>query len=137
VAKISKVGDLKVYRRLVELHLRVHDLSLTFPKFEMYELGSQMRRSSNSAPANVAEGFNNKHKNIYLESISRALGEIRETQHHLMVAYRKKYTSKEEYAALVGEYNECSSMLRAIERSIGGPQPDAWSLTSSPLTSPL
>jgi hypothetical protein len=57
--KISRVGDLMVYRRLVDLHMRVHDLTLTFPKFEMYELGSQVRRSSNSAPANLAEGFNN------------------------------------------------------------------------------
>ena len=119
MAKISRVGDLKVYRRLVDLHLRVHELSLTFPKFEMYELGSQVRRSSNSAPANIAEGFNNKHKNIYLESISRALGEIRETQHHLMVAHRKQYLTRETYEELVGEYNECSSMLRAIHRTIG------------------
>lgn len=116
--RISRVGDLKVYRRLVELHLRVHDLSLTFPKFEMYELGSQVRRSSNSAPANLAEGFNNRHRNIYLECISRSLGEIRETQHHLMVAYRKKYMDEKQYQEIVGEYNECSAMLRAIERSI-------------------
>ena len=47
MAKVSKVGDLKVYRRLVELHLHVHELSLKFPKFEMYELASQVRRSSN------------------------------------------------------------------------------------------
>lgn len=120
MAKVSKVGDLKVYRRLVEVHLRVHELSLGFPKFEIYELGSQVRRSSNSAPANLAEGFNSKYKNIYLQSISRALGEIRETQHHLMVAYRKKYLTQEVYEELVGEYNECSRMLRAIERSIGG-----------------
>ena len=118
MAKISRVGDLKVYRRLVELHLRVHKLSLTFPQFELYELGSQMRRSSNSAPANLAEGFNNKHRNIYLESISRSLGEIRETQHHLMVANRKEYLTDETYNELVNEYNECSRMLRAIERSV-------------------
>ncbi len=118
MARISRIGDLQVYRRLVDLHLQVHDLSLTFPKFELYELGSQVRRSSNSAPANLAEGFNNKHRNIYLETISRAMGEIRETQHHLMVAHRKTYVTKETYKQLVGEYNECSSMLRAIEKSI-------------------
>ena len=118
MARISKVGDLKVYRRLVELHLRVHELSLTFPKLELYELASQVRRSSNSAPANIAEGFNNRHKNIYLQSISRAMGEIRETQHHLMIAHRKGYFSVETYEELIGEYNECSKMLRAIYRSV-------------------
>ncbi|MCJ7544598.1 MAG: four helix bundle protein [Phycisphaerae bacterium] len=118
MAKVSKIGDLQVYRRLVELHLQVHEDSLGFPQFEMYELGSQVRRSSNSAPANLAEGFNNRHKNIYLECISRSLGEIRETQHHLMIAWRKRYMPKERYEQLVGEYNECSRMLRAIARSI-------------------
>jgi len=119
MGKVSKVADLKVYRRLVELHLRVHELSLAFPQFELYELGSQVRRSSNSAPANLAEGFNNRHRNIYLECISRSLGEIRETQHHLMVAWRKKYLLKDRYEEVVGEYNECSRMLRAIARAIG------------------
>ena len=118
MAKVSRVGELDVYRRLVELHLQVHELSLTFPKFELYELGSQVRRSSNSAPANVAEGFNNKHKNIYLECISRALGEIRETQHHLMIAARKGYLTKQTYEQRVEAYNECSAMLRAIGRAI-------------------
>jgi len=116
--KISRVGDLKVYRRLVNLHMRVHEASLAFPKFEMYELGSQVRRSSNSGPANLAEGFNNKHKKIYLETISRALGEIRETQHHLMIAHRKGYLSSETYKDLVEQYNECSRMLRAIEKAV-------------------
>jgi four helix bundle protein len=105
MAKVSRVGDLKVYRRLTELHLRVHEVSLTFPKFELYELGSQLRRASNSAPANIAEGFNNKHRKIYLESISRSLGEIRETRHHLMIARRKGYVSKEQYYREQGSFD--------------------------------
>jgi len=101
----------------------VHELSLTFPRFEMYELGSQVRRSSNSAPANLAEGFNNKHRAIYRECISRALGEARETQHHLMVAHRKGYVTKELFAKLAEEYNECSRMLRAIDAKLERPRP--------------
>ena len=75
-----RVEDLEVYKRLCKLAIEIHELSMSFPKFEIYELGSQLRRSSNSAPANLAEGFGNKHTNIYLETISRAQGEIRETK---------------------------------------------------------
>lgn len=57
--------DLEVYQRLLKLSLEIHDLTMTFPKFELYELGSQLRRSSNSGPANLAEGFGNKHKYFY------------------------------------------------------------------------
>jgi len=62
--QIQKVEDLEVYQKLCNLAIEIHELSLTFPKFELYELGSQLRRSSNSAPSNLAEGFNNKHINI-------------------------------------------------------------------------
>jgi len=71
------VEDLKVYQKLCDLAIEVSGLSLTFPKFELYELGSQVRRSSNGSAANIAEGFDNRHTNIYLECISRSLGEIR------------------------------------------------------------
>lgn len=80
---IKRVEDLDVYRRLFNLHIEVHNLTLTFPKFELYELGSQLRRSSNSILANLAEGFSNKHTKIYLEGISRGQAELRETVHHL------------------------------------------------------
>ena len=54
-----------------------------------------------------------------------------------MIAYRKKYLPQETYKDLVGEYNECSRMLRAIERAIDGPSKLGRSLPSnlSPLTS--
>lgn len=77
-----RLEDLQVYRKLFKLALEVHNLTMIFPKFEMYELGSQLRRSSNSAPANVAEGFGNKHTNIYLERISVAQIKIYK-YHHL------------------------------------------------------
>jgi four helix bundle protein len=113
-----KVEDLKVYRKLFTLSLKVHTLTLIFPKFEIHELGSQMRRSSNSAPANLAEGFDNKHTNIYLESISRAQGEIRETVHHLNIASQKNYLLELELKKFLSEYEECSKMLYGLEKSL-------------------
>ena len=116
--KIESYKDLDVYQKLVELHLQLNDLSQTFPKFELYELGSQIRRSSNSAPANLAEGWNNKHINIYLEGINRAQGEINETQHHLFVAYRKKYLDEKSFNFYEGEYTICGKMLTNLKRSL-------------------
>ena len=49
-----RVEDLEVYNKLCDSASEVHKLTLTFPKFEIYELGSQLRRSSNSTPANLA-----------------------------------------------------------------------------------
>jgi four helix bundle protein len=113
-----KVEDLKVYNKLFELTLEVHSLTMAFPRFEIFELGSQLRRSSNSSPANLAEGFGNKHTNIYLESISRAQGEIRETMHHLRIAYKKNYIAGIKYLAFINQYEECSKMLYGLEKAL-------------------
>lgn len=116
--KINSVEDLEVYKRLCSLVIEIHKITLKFPKFELFELGSQLRRSSNSAPANLAEGFNNKHTNIYLEGISRAQGEIRETIHHLKIAFRKKYINQANLILLLKEYDTCGRMLTNLEKSL-------------------
>lgn len=116
--RITSYNDLEVYRKLCDLHIEVNKLTFTFPKFELYELGSQLRRSSNSIPANIAEGWNNNHIKIYLEGINRALGEMRETEHHIKIAFRKEYIGQSEYSDLVSRYSECGRMLKALEKSL-------------------
>lgn len=115
---INSYRDLDVYKKLVKLHLEVHELTMLFPKHEMYELGSQLRRSSNSAPANLAEGWNNKHTNIYIEGVNRALGETRETEHHLEMSFKKKYLTETQIKYFTAEYSECGRMLRGLLRSL-------------------
>lgn len=113
-----QVEDLEVYQRLCNLLLEVHELTMSYPKFELYELGSQTRRSSNSAPANLSEGFGNKHTNIYTEAISRAQGEIRETKHHLRIAFKKGYLTQEKLNYFILEYERCSKMLFMLDRAL-------------------
>ena len=117
--KINSYEDLEVYQRLCKLHLEIHNLSLTFPDFEKFELSSQLKRSSNSAPANLAEGWNNKHINIYLEGINRAQGEIQETKHHISIAFKKKYIPEEKFKYFIEEYNDCGKMLNGLKNSLG------------------
>ena len=124
--EVRSFEDLRVYQRLVELHLEVHRLTMGFPGYEIYELGSQLRRSSNSIPANLAEGWNNRHLNVYIESINRSLGELRETTHHLLIAFRKGYLSETIFESLKHRFAECGKMLRGLQRSLeGAPQRSA------------
>jgi len=118
VSKLKSFRDLRVYQELKRLHLEVHNESLKFPKFEMYELGSQIRRSSNSAPAMLAEGWGSRHTNIYMESVNRAMGEVRETLHHLEVAERKGYLPDEAFQKLEEAYSECYGMLENLYQSL-------------------
>ena len=81
-------------------------------------MGSQIRRSSNSAPANVAEGWNNKHTNIYLECLNRAIAESQETQHHISVAKAKSYIEEETFKEIDSRYTECIKMIHGLKRSL-------------------
>ncbi len=78
-------------------------MSMTFPKFEMFEFGSQFRRSSNSVPANIAECYNNQHANIYMECLSRSIGEAQESQHHLCAIYERNIYRRRYFEILMGD----------------------------------
>ena len=118
--KIDSYRDLEVYQKLCTLSHDVYELTLTFPPFEKYELGSQLRRAANSGPANIAEGWNNKHINIYLQGINRALSEIHETEHHISVAFQRGYLEKDKSDFFIKSYNECGRMLKGLYRSLEG-----------------
>ena len=49
--------ELKVYQLAHDIGVAIHSFSLQLPRFELYETGSQLRRSSKSISANLVEGF--------------------------------------------------------------------------------
>lgn len=49
--------ELAVYKLSFDLYIKTHKISLELPKFELYELGSQMRRASDSVVSNIVEGY--------------------------------------------------------------------------------
>jgi len=116
--KTEKFKDLEAYQKLCDLHLKINELTLAFPVFELSELGSDLRRSSNSAPANIAEGWSKKRKQVVLEGVNNALGEVRQTKHHLTMAFKKNYIDESEYTELVSRYDECGHLLKLLERSL-------------------
>ena len=59
--KPQSYEDLVIYQLAKKLAVEIHQMTLTeLPKFEMYEVGSQIRRSSKSVGANIVEGFGRK-----------------------------------------------------------------------------
>ena len=52
--------DLDIYTLALSLFYRTHHVSLRLPKYELYELGSQIRRSSDSVVTNIVEGYGRK-----------------------------------------------------------------------------
>lgn len=52
--------DLDVYNLSLNLFYKTHIVSLKLPKYELYELGSQIRRSADSVATNIFEGYGRK-----------------------------------------------------------------------------
>ncbi|MBI9055624.1 MAG: four helix bundle protein [Bacteroidales bacterium] len=52
--------DLDVYKTAYDLAIKVHKITLTLPKYELYEQGSQVRRSTKSIKDNIVEGYGRK-----------------------------------------------------------------------------
>ena len=51
---------------------------------------------------------------MYLEAINRAMGEVRETQHHLDTAKDKEYLNQERFDELDDGYDHCGRMLERL-----------------------
>jgi four helix bundle protein len=112
------VEDLEVYRLLCQLHIEVCDLTHSWPKEERYELGSQVRRSSNSAPAQLAEKNDDRHIRNKIEGLNRARGEAGETIHHLYMAKLKSYQPECDFLKIKARYKQCIRMLNGLEKSL-------------------
>ncbi|MGD0516253.1 MAG: four helix bundle protein [Thermoguttaceae bacterium] len=118
MADFMRVEDLKVYQKLCQLHLEVCDLTHTWPNEEKYELAGQVRRSSNSAPANLAEKHSDRHIRNKIEGVNRARGESLETIHHLYIAKLKGYIDDQTYNNFRNRYLECIRMLNGLEKTL-------------------
>jgi len=112
------VEDLLVYGRLCQLHLEVCELSHQWPVEERYELGSQVRGSSNSAPAQLAEKNDDRHVRNKIEGVNRSRGEVGETIHHLYMGTLKHYVRRETFEDFRERYKECVRMLNGLERTL-------------------
>jgi len=80
--------NLEIWQIARGLTIDVHKMTLQLPKFEMYEEGSQIRRSMKSVRSNIVEGYGRRrYKNDYVRFIIYALSSNDETIDHLETLY--------------------------------------------------
>jgi len=118
MSSYMEVEDLQVYQKLCRLHIEVCNLSHTWPAEEKYEIGSQIRRSSNSSPAQLAEKNDDRHVRNKIEGVNRSRGEAAETIHHLFMAKEKAYITADVYQSFRAKYKECIRMLNGLEKTL-------------------
>ena len=81
--------SLEIWKMARQVSVEVHAMTLTeLPRFELYEEGSQIRRSSKSVSANIVEGYGRRrYKADYIRFLTYALASCDETREHLELLY--------------------------------------------------
>ena len=110
--KIVRHQDLEVYKKASDAAMRIFEFSKTFPKEETYSLIDQIRRSSRSVSANIAEAWRKRrYEAAFIAKVNDAEGESAETQTWLEFAVRCNYLDKETGRELFKQYDEIIAML--------------------------
>ena len=117
---IRHFRDLDVYQNALETGLRVYELSKKFPDDERYALTDQIRRSSRSVCANIAEAWRKRrYTAAFVSKLSDSEGEAAETQVHIEFAVRHGYIGKGEFEAINDAYEH---ILGQLARMIDHPE---------------
>ena len=93
----------------------IFNASRSFPKEEKYSLTDQIRRSSRSIAANIAEGFRKRqYPKMFVSKLADADGEATETQVWLDFARDCNYLSPDRHAEIIQGYEEVGKMLGSM-----------------------
>ncbi len=96
MAKIKTHRELEVYRMGFEAAMRIFEATKDFPKEEVYSLTDQIRRSSRSVCANIAEAWRRRrYSNYFTSKLNDAEAEAAETQVWLDFAVKCGYLKPE------------------------------------------
>jgi four helix bundle protein len=114
--------DLDVYRRAFDAAMEIFAVSNSFPKHEVYSLTDQIRRSSRSVCANLAEAWRKRrYQAAFLSKLSDAEAEAAETQVWIQFAVRCGYVDRTVGGALYRAYDGILATLVGMIT-----HPDTW-----------
>ena len=103
--KIRTHNDLEVYKLAFEAAMEIFEISKKFPVEEKYSLTDQIRRSSRSVSANLAEAFRKrKYPKAFVSKLTDSEGEAAETQVWLDFAMRCQYIDNPAHKILFENY---------------------------------
>jgi len=120
--RIHSYKELRVYQNAMEAAMEIFEITKVFPTEEKYSLIDQIRRSSRSVCANLAEAWRKRrYVAAFISKLSDAEGEAAETQTWLQFSVLCKYLSREKGKALYEVYERIIGKLVTMINN-----PDPW-----------
>jgi four helix bundle protein len=115
---VKRYRDLDIWKKAIELVKDVYKVTEKFPKQEIYELVSQMRRSAISIPSNVAEGFRRYHNKEYKQFLYVTLGSCAELETQITIAKELDYVKQEIEAVLLEKLDHICRMISNLLKKL-------------------
>lgn len=106
--------ELQVWRKAHEMTMAVYHATRTFPREEQFGLTSQLRRSSASIAANIAEGCGRRSDGEMARFLQIARGSASEVEYHVFLAYELRYIPEQQFRQLSCQADELQRMLTAL-----------------------
>ncbi|MBW1694022.1 MAG: four helix bundle protein [Deltaproteobacteria bacterium] len=107
--------DLVVYQKAREVAKEVFKITQSFPKEEMYSLTDQVRRSSRSIGAQIAEAWGKRrYEKHFISKLTDADAEQLETQHWIEVAEDCNYVVHTQVLQVINKLSEIGRMLNSM-----------------------
>ena len=132
MSTIRHFRELDVYQNALKGTLRISELAKHFPAHERFALTDQIRRSSRSVCANIAEGWRKRrYPAAFVSKLSDAETEAAETQVHAEIAFHHGYLTEQQFHRLDEYYDKIiGKLVRMIE------QPGKWIIRPRKETQP-
>jgi len=109
---MTSYRDLEIYQLSYKLAVQLHKLSLTLPKYELYEEGSQIRKSSKGITSCIVEGFGRRrYKADYIKFLTYSHASCDETILHLNFLNDTHELDEKEMIYFFDKYDELGRKL--------------------------
>jgi four helix bundle protein len=115
---IQSHRDLVVWQKGMDLAVADYRLTAKFPSEERYGMISQIRRSSASVPANIAEGYGRDSPGTYAQQLRVGQGSLKELETHIELANRVGLARDDDIRPLMMLADEIGKMLRSLIRAV-------------------
>ncbi len=124
MGNIKNFRDLRVYQNAMDATMEIFEITKTFPAEEKFSMVDQIRRSSRSVCANLAEAWRKRlYKAHFISKLSDSAGESDETRVWLEISLRCKYISNETFAELDSTYDLITGQLIKMMS-----EPEKWTI---------
>jgi four helix bundle protein len=122
LSTIKHYRELNVCQNAMEWTMKVFLATKSFPAEERYALTDQIRRSSRSVCANLAEAWRKRHyKAAFVSKLSDAETEAAETQVHAEIAWRSGYLAETQFHEIDDAYDHIMGQIVRM-----ADQPEKW-----------